>query len=260
MGKRTPNVNVGEVNIVKTVLVFAPHPDDEVFGCGGTIASKIADGFNVCTVFMTDGCHSHSQISPDEIKAIRRKEAVDANNVLGISETELFFLDFEDGRLNDSKKTACKMVREILNQIQPVEIYYPSILDAHPDHKATSKIVESCFGSVKTRPTTFQYVIWSSKRTSARVLDFIDRKMKRKKLVRLNVSGFLSIKEKALSCYESQISTIKNENPPLPPAFVKNFLRDYEEFELRLGDTGQIRKKAKYERQLSEAEKRGSRD
>jgi LmbE family N-acetylglucosaminyl deacetylase len=243
VGKRTANVNVGEVNIVKTVLVFAPHPDDEVLGCGGTIASKIADGFNVCIVFMTDGCHSHSQISPDQIKTIRRKEAVDANNVLGIPETDLFFLDFEDGRLNDNKKTACNMVKEILSQIQPVEIYYPGIIDTHRDHKATSKIVESCLSSVTARPTTFQYVIWSysgstCRRAWAATLDFIDRKMKRKKLVRFNVSGFLSLKEKALSCYESQINTIKNENPPLPPAFVKNLLRNYEEFQLRLGNTG----------------------
>lgn len=238
------------MNIVNTVLVFAPHPDDEVLGCGGAIARRIADGWNVYVVFMTDGSHSHSHVSQDQIKTIRRKEAMKANNILGIPETNLFFLDFEDGRLKDNKKTACNMVNEILSQKQPVEVYYPGTFDMHKDHKATRSVVESCLNSVKVRPTTWQYMMRPFKGFRLRllpliVLEFINRKMKRKKPVRLNISEFLSLKEKALSCYESQISAIEGENPPLSSHFVDNFLGNHEEFHVRLGNTGQIWKKAK---------------
>jgi LmbE family N-acetylglucosaminyl deacetylase len=39
----------------KSILVFAPHPDDETLGCGGTIANRVREGHEVEIFFMTDG-------------------------------------------------------------------------------------------------------------------------------------------------------------------------------------------------------------
>lgn len=75
----------------KSVVVFAPHPDDETLGCGGTIAKKVREGFNVYIVFITDGRNSHRNVlniyenpSPEELKFIRRNEAIYATSILGI--------------------------------------------------------------------------------------------------------------------------------------------------------------------------------
>ena len=38
------------------ILVVAPHPDDEVIGCGGIIAKKVANGDRVTVAIMTEGC------------------------------------------------------------------------------------------------------------------------------------------------------------------------------------------------------------
>ena len=62
----------------KTVIVFAPHPDDETWGCGGSIAKKISEGFEVIVVILTDGRYAFSEIfginsdpTPEELKEIR---------------------------------------------------------------------------------------------------------------------------------------------------------------------------------------------
>lgn len=65
------------------VLVVAAHPDDEVLGCGGTIARHVANGDQVCAMFLTDGVGARGQ--GDDV-AVRRREACQrASAILGIT-------------------------------------------------------------------------------------------------------------------------------------------------------------------------------
>ena len=93
--------------------MFAPHPDDETFGCGGTIAKKISEGHHVLIVIMTDGRYALFKVSgitsdppPEQIKEIRRKELKRAVSHLGVSENNLIFLDFVDGTLAKNEEEA----------------------------------------------------------------------------------------------------------------------------------------------------------
>ncbi|MEH2410397.1 PIG-L deacetylase family protein [Nostoc sp.] len=86
----------------KSALIFAPHQDDEVLGCGGIIALKREQGVPVKVVFVTDGGASHadySKITREEIIQIRRQEALTALNILGVNSTDIHFLDKHDGGL-----------------------------------------------------------------------------------------------------------------------------------------------------------------
>ncbi|GAH34396.1 unnamed protein product, partial [marine sediment metagenome] len=38
------------------IVVFAPHPDDEIFGCGGSILKWMDEGYDVHIVYVTDNC------------------------------------------------------------------------------------------------------------------------------------------------------------------------------------------------------------
>lgn len=77
---------------MKKILVIAPHADDEVIGCGATIAKVCAEGDEVYVLICTNASVGAPELfSADIIKQIR-SEALEAHRVLGVKET--FFLEF----------------------------------------------------------------------------------------------------------------------------------------------------------------------
>ena len=91
------------------LVIVAPHPDDEVLGCGGLIQQAVAVGAEVRVIYLTNG--DHNQIAfklysghllhlgaKDYIRfgERRRLEATDAMSLLGLSATNLVFLGYPD--------------------------------------------------------------------------------------------------------------------------------------------------------------------
>jgi len=119
--------------------VLAPHMDDEVLGCGGTLALHVAAGSDVKVVFLTDGGRGGAAgEEPSSIVAIRKAEAECAAHVLGIN--RLFFLDAADGRLRSDTVVAGRLC-EILERERPEIVYLPFFLERHPDHRAHKRRV-----------------------------------------------------------------------------------------------------------------------
>jgi len=144
----------------KPCIVFAPHQDDETLGCGGTIIQKKRNGALVKIVYMTDGNNSHKHISTRDLKDIRKSEAIAACKVLGISEQDIIFLNYNDGLLSSHYDDAVKQVADILEENCPEEIYIPYIKDHHPDHKATNKIAINAIKKIGKKTTVFEYPTW----------------------------------------------------------------------------------------------------
>lgn len=191
------------------IVVFAPHPDDEVLGCGGTMAMKTHEGYKVFVVIVTDGrnalkqvCGIESNPTPEELKMIRVDEAINALDKVGISKTNIFFLDFEDGRLNENIEPAKKKIINILCNIKPNEIYYPSGDELHPDHKATNEIILTSLKEIPHKPIGYQYSIWSKYGRFSKVISAILASVG--KTVKVDISDYLFLKEKALKEYKSQ--------------------------------------------------------
>ena len=239
------------------ILVFAPHPDDEVLGCGGTIVRRIKEGYDVYIVFMTDGGSSHPNIYSTELKAVRQQEAKDAARILGVDQENLFFLNAQVGYLGKQKNETMKKVCSILTQLAPVQVYYPDVTDVRSDHRATNNIVEISIRRLSYRPITYQYVIWNNvsyviweklKRVSLplRIWLYIPlriwlyirtKRRKNHRLMRVGISQFLLLKRKALEQYKSQINAHmrarlygSDDYPVLSESFLKKFLKGYEEF------------------------------
>lgn len=90
------------------VLVMAPHPDDEVLGCGGIIQQAVEMGLPVHVLFLTYGdanqwsfmmYHKWPVVIPEEVIAmglVRHDEARAAAKVLGLSSEDLTFLGYPD--------------------------------------------------------------------------------------------------------------------------------------------------------------------
>ena len=113
------------------VLVIAPHPDDEVLGCGGVMARHVADGDEVHVVVVGRGVPEKFS---DEAVAISRRELDAAHRVLGVS--SVCYLDFPVPRLDAvPQHELADRLNELLQELRPTVIYVPHHGDIHADHR-----------------------------------------------------------------------------------------------------------------------------
>ncbi|MCD8489511.1 PIG-L deacetylase family protein [Geitlerinema calcuttense] len=114
------------------VLVIAPHPDDEVLGCGGAIARHTACGDEVQVAVISQG--ALDLYSPEEEAQVRR-ELAEAHALLGI--TEVHFLDFPAPKLDTiPSHLLADAIRQTLYSFHPNIVYLPHRGDIHIDHQA----------------------------------------------------------------------------------------------------------------------------
>lgn len=117
------------------LLVLAPHPDDEVIGCGGLIAKHLREGRAVRVVVATDGAEADPSVGDrDDYRRRREEESRRGLEVLG--DVDVHFLRFPDRGLDDSVAGA---IREHLAAFKPDLICVPSPVEIHPDHLALSR-------------------------------------------------------------------------------------------------------------------------
>lgn len=216
--------------------MFAPHPDDETWGCGGTIAKRISEGYEVSIVVMTDGRYAFltmlgidSDPTPEELKEIRKEEVKRATGILGVPEKNLIFLNFVDGTLENNTEKAEEKVTEILSKNHPVEVYSPCKKDAHPDHRAAYRIVRNSIRKLGISAVTYQYSIGQKYSRIGPIIDALLNLLKHN-MVRVDISKFLSLKETAAKEFKSELATIssKQQNPIADD--VKKFLKSKETF------------------------------
>jgi len=141
------------------VMVIAPHPDDEVLGCGGTIRLRIERGDRVSAVFLTSGELGLKHLPQRKAWSIREAEARRAARILGLH--RLFFLHQPDWTLDQHLKTASAALRPLLKAHLPDVIYLPHPDDAHPDHRAAWPLLKQALPRSASPPELFAYEIWS---------------------------------------------------------------------------------------------------
>lgn len=220
----------------QTVIVFAPHPDDATLGCGGTIAKRVREGYDVLIVVLTDGRYAFSEVlgidsdpTPEELGEIRKEEKRRAVRILGVREENLFFLDFEDGTLEKNEGKAEEEVMEILSKNPPVEVYFPYEKDCHPDHRATNRIVKNSIKKMGLSTMGYKYSIT---RMRARVGPPIDTLLNlfKRNMIHVDISKFLHLKIEAANELKSEVSIIsaRQKRPVLKE--IKKFLKSEETF------------------------------
>ncbi|MBO4952688.1 MAG: PIG-L family deacetylase [Lachnospiraceae bacterium] len=111
----------------RTVLVFAPHNDDEVLGVGGTIAKYVEEGHNVIICEVTAGAR----------KELLQHEAKNAHHILGVSEE--IFLNFETCKLYCADKSNLNdAFSKVIQRYKPDTVYIPHYGDMHTDHRVVA--------------------------------------------------------------------------------------------------------------------------
>jgi N-acetylglucosamine malate deacetylase 1 len=172
------------------VAVLAPHMDDEVLGCGGTIARHATAGSDVVVIFLTDGrLGGPRNMSQEEIVSVRKTEARRAAQILGVR--GVTFLDAEDSRLRSDPLVA-RELREILERERPEIVYLPFFLEQHPDHRAATDVLLTATRGSGLRFECRGYEVGTPL--------FPNR------LVRIDET--IHLKQQALYCYQSQLAVV----------------------------------------------------
>jgi LmbE family N-acetylglucosaminyl deacetylase len=150
-----------EHDLAQPALVFAPHPDDETLGCGGTLLKKLSAGARVGVVFLTDGRRSHARLmAEDELRAVREREAQAACRALGIEPQQVFFFGFADGELSRFQREATARVAQLLSEWRPVEVFVPYRHEPPSDHYVTYQVVMSALAQRHMHTLVYEYPIW----------------------------------------------------------------------------------------------------
>ncbi len=116
------------------ILVIAPHADDEILGCGATMAKAITGGDEVYVLICTNASVGAPELFSKETVEKIRNEARAAHKVIGVKDT--FFLELPAPMLDQYPSY------KITNQISPIikelkidTLYIPHRGDCHKDHR-----------------------------------------------------------------------------------------------------------------------------
>ena len=135
----------------KKILIFAAHPDDEVIGCGGTIAKLKKNRNEIFVCFLADGESSRNVKNLNELIKKRKKAAKKSAVILGIK--ELFFCDLPDNKLDTvSRLSIVKIVEKYISFIKPHTVFTHFYDDLNIDHQIVSKAVITACRPEKKNP------------------------------------------------------------------------------------------------------------
>ena len=193
------------------VLVVAAHPDDELLGCGGTIAKHSANGDKVDILILAEGGTSRQEERDREglkmyLNSLK-DSAVKSGIILGVNNVEV--LDFPDNRLDSiDLLDLIKVLENRINKIKPSIVYTHHHGDLNIDHKKVNQaVITAC------RPTPNQTVkkILSFEVASSTEWNPIGASFSFQPNYFVDISDQLDKKIKALNMY-------KNEMKPWPNA------------------------------------------
>lgn len=170
------------------------HPDDEVLGCGGAIASYADQGHEVTSIIFTYGENSNLNESPKKLAKTRSKESIRAGKILGVK--KMYFLGLPDNTLSKEIKDenlSIKLVN-ILKKINPNIILTHSRDDYHPAHRNVAKLMKKIVSDNRLKSRIYTFAVGIPIRAV----------QKNKPKLIIDTAQYQSQKKKALKQFKSQ--------------------------------------------------------
>ena len=172
--------SLSPVSIAPDVWVFAPHPDDEVFGCGGALALHVQQGAKVHVVLMTAG-----EQQSGESAGVRLAESEAAAKALGYAHVSCWHVP--DRGVVFSEQLV-ELVMACLVETPAAVVYAPSLWEAHPDHRGCALTVAEAVRRSGGAHALWFYEVSAPLRANALV----------------DVTAVWALKERAMACFSSQ--------------------------------------------------------
>lgn len=207
------------------VVVVAPHPDDEIIGCGGLMRRLAQRAVPVSLVALTDGGGSHpdsSQWPVARLLQTRPLESLAAAARLEVSYAQVNRLGFADGGLSDAEESVASALGALL---QPGDwVFCTWECDGHPDHEAAGR---ACRRACEGSGARFHGVpVWTWHWASP-----ADTRVPWTRVRRLDLDAqTLAAKRAALQCFHSQLQTDPSTGaaPILPAQALERVLQPWE--------------------------------
>lgn len=178
---------VSELPCAQKALILAPHPDDEVFGCGGAAALLQQRGVAVDVLVLTDGAGLVPEEERHAIAQTRQSETNSALAALGLPQAE--FWSLPDRSLAGDALLASR----IASRIQGVDlVFVPGLTEVHPDHAATG------------RATVSALQILTAKNANLPSVMFYEVGAPLAPNLLLDITDVWSLKQQAMGCFQSQ--------------------------------------------------------
>jgi len=188
------------------ILAVGAHPDDLETLCAGTLAKYVKEGHKVFMANLCNGNLGHSEISPEELREIRRKECEKAASMI---EAELLTPDIGDMSLFPDRETRKKVV-DIVRMAKPDVVLTHAPNDYMVDHITTSQLVlDASFAA----PVPHFYTDHAPHTKIAPVfymdtISGIDFQPE----IYVDISPEIELKKKMLACHQSQAKWLKEHH------------------------------------------------
>jgi LmbE family N-acetylglucosaminyl deacetylase len=144
----------------ESTLIIAPHPDDEVLGCGGLIARLVNKKISPHIIIMTGGEGSHygcCTTPHEDIIRARRQLTFQATQILGLPASHIHCLDYVDGEISLKNTVETDKLRRLLDELSYDTVFVPHKGEGWSDHLQTAEIVKNI---VQKDVELYEYCVW----------------------------------------------------------------------------------------------------
>jgi LmbE family N-acetylglucosaminyl deacetylase len=203
---------------VRSAVILAAHPDDEVLGAGGLISLLAASGARLRLVAITDGEGSHrGHADPAELSRRRIAETSSALKALGAESTEVVRLGFRDSGLSGHEDLLVSALSGLTADFDVCLAPWDG--DLHPDHEAAGRAARRAY------PATLRFPIWMWHWAVPG-----DPRVPWERAVRVPLPPWAAAAKKAaIDRFPSQLEDRGSGlGPVLPPAMTAHFTRESE--------------------------------
>lgn len=192
---------------IARALILAPHPDDEVLGCGGTIARLAALGCDVHVAILTRGAPPRFNVRQSDAV---RAEACAAHSALGVTETH--WLDFPAAELDRVPHADLNAaIGGLVGAIAPDALFLPFVGDIHLDHQ---RIFHSAMVAARPNRAVYPARIYAYETLSETNWNAPGLTPAFVPNVFVDISDFIAAKLAAFACYRSQVQAFPAERSP----------------------------------------------
>ncbi|BDU51113.1 PIG-L deacetylase family protein [Haliovirga abyssi] len=146
---------------MENIIIFAPHPDDDIINNSLMMKNELKKGNNITIVYTTQGAKNSEK---RYIKARRVAIKKTIKKYFKIPLKNLIFLKYEDTTLYkiEEAKKLFKDINEILKKIKPNKIFIPTYEGGHIDHDVTNFIVMKAIEKLKLKSEIFEYPTYNN--------------------------------------------------------------------------------------------------